>query len=241
MQRRKRWIGFHMAVGCLILALFAGCGHEQKKGDVHEETEERSAAGSESDWSAATSTVLYFDADTTSEEDAGASKETRTETETTGEAESDGDKPQEPEAEESSTGSKEEVESRIEEETMQEEAMQEEWIQEEEEETVPLYYLTEEDKAEVIKRLVAMGESYGLTYYADLTESETWDSPTAIYEEELSLGREYILQVMVEYTEGAFVLMEMEGCQGFAVDIKEQPETVTGAYYEVYVYWVGMK
>ncbi len=100
------------------------------------------------------------------------------------------------------------------------------------------YYLTETDKNEVITRLVMVGESYGLTYYPDVTESETWDSPTPIYEEELILGRKYVMDTMVEYTEGAFALMQMEGCSGFALSIKEKPSTVTGAYYEVYVYWM---
>ena len=71
------------------------------------------------------------------------------------------------------------------------------------------YYLTQTDKGEVIAQLVMLGESYGLTYYPDVTESETWDSPTPIYEEELILGREYVMETMVEYTEGAFVLMQM--------------------------------
>lgn len=100
------------------------------------------------------------------------------------------------------------------------------------------YYLTEVDKDEVIAQLVTLGESYGLTYYPDVMESETWDSPTPIYEEELILGREYVISTMVEYTEGAFMLMQMEGCTGFALNIKEKPETVTDACYEVYVYWV---
>ncbi|MBQ7049580.1 MAG: hypothetical protein IJN87_03030 [Firmicutes bacterium] len=100
------------------------------------------------------------------------------------------------------------------------------------------YYLTQTDKGEVIAQLIMLGESYGLTYYPNVTESETWDSPTPIYEEELILGREYVMSAMVEYTEGAFVLMQMEGCSGFALSIKEAPETVTDAYYEVYVYWM---
>ncbi len=100
------------------------------------------------------------------------------------------------------------------------------------------YYLTEADKREVIAQLVMLGEGYGLTYYPDVKESETWDSPTPIYEEELILGRDYVMGTMVEYTEGAFVLMQMEGCAGFALNIKEAPETVTDAYYEVYVYWM---
>ncbi len=100
------------------------------------------------------------------------------------------------------------------------------------------YYLTEADKSEVIAQLVRMGESYGLIYYPNVMESETWDSPTPIYEEELILGREYVISTMVEYTEGAFALMQMEGCTGFALNIKEQPNTVTGACYEVYVYWL---
>ena len=100
------------------------------------------------------------------------------------------------------------------------------------------YYLTAADKSEVLAQLAAMGQSYGLTYYPEVSESETWDSPTPIYEEELLLGREHVMGAMVDYTEGAFVLMQMEGCQGFALSIKEQPNTVTDAYYEVYVYWM---
>ena len=107
-----------------------------------------------------------------------------------------------------------------------------------EEKTLKPYYLSDEDRAEVLARLVSLGESYGLTYYPEVTESETWDSPTPIYEEELILGREVIMNTMVEYTEGAFVLMKMEGCSGFALQIKEQPDTSTDAYYEVYVYWM---
>lgn len=100
------------------------------------------------------------------------------------------------------------------------------------------YYLTEEDKTQVLTKLAAMGESYGLTYYPEITDSETWDSPTPIYEEELILGRDHVMNAMVEYSEGAFVLMQMEGCKGFALSIKEYPHTVTDAYYEVYVYWL---
>lgn len=100
------------------------------------------------------------------------------------------------------------------------------------------YYLTEEDRAQVLARLVQLGESYGLTYYAEITESETWDSPTPIYEEDLLQGREAIMNSMVEYTEGAFFLMKLEGCTGFALQIKEYPNTATDAYYEVYVYWM---
>jgi hypothetical protein len=69
-------------------------------------------------------------------------------------------------------------------------------------------------------------------------EGETWDSPTPIYVEELIFGREHVMNAMLEYTEGAFVLMQMENCQGFALSIKERPNTLSDAYYEVYVYWV---
>ena len=90
----------------------------------------------------------------------------------------------------------------------------------------------------MLAQLAALGEEYGLTYHSDITEGETWDAPTPIYEEELILGRDHIMSAMVEYTEGAFVLMKMEECQGFALSIKERPQTITDAYYEVYVYWI---
>ena len=100
------------------------------------------------------------------------------------------------------------------------------------------YYLSEADRVEVTEALIEMGESYGLQYNPELVEGETWDSPTPIYAEELVRGREFIIAAMVEYTEGAFALMNMEGCTGFGLQIKEYPNTVTEAYYEVYVYWM---
>ena len=100
------------------------------------------------------------------------------------------------------------------------------------------YYLTDADKAEIISRLIAMGDSYGLTYYPNCS-GNTWDSPTPIYEEELYEGREYIINTLVDYSEGAFHLIQQDGyCLGYGLEIVEYPNTITGAYYEVYVYWV---
>jgi hypothetical protein len=120
---------------------------------------------------------------------------------------------------------------------LEENMTQEESMYEESKALQP-YYLSMEDQNQVITALIEMGERYGLTYYPDISEGETWDSPTPIYAEELLRGRDYIMTVMMEYTEGAFALMQMEGCSGFALQIKEFPNTVTEAYYEVYVYWV---
>ena len=100
------------------------------------------------------------------------------------------------------------------------------------------YYLTDADKAEIISRLIAMGDSYGLTYYPNCS-GNTWDSPTPIYEEELYEGREYIINTLVDYSEGHFYSIKQDGhCLGYGLEIVEYPNTITGAYYEVYVYWV---
>lgn len=104
------------------------------------------------------------------------------------------------------------------------------------------YYLTEADKAEIISRLIAMGESYGLKYYPEATgpDGATWDSPTPLYEEELYEGREYIINTLIDYSEGHFYSIKQTGIpyDGFGLDIYEYPNTITGAYYEVFVYWV---
>ena len=98
------------------------------------------------------------------------------------------------------------------------------------------YYLTQADIDEVLSRVIAMGQGYGLTYYPQVTNGETWDSPTAVYD--ICKSREEIINELVIYTEGAFTLMINDGCTGFGVGFKGPGETITGAYYEVYVYWV---
>lgn len=104
------------------------------------------------------------------------------------------------------------------------------------------YYLTADDKAEIISRLIAMGESYGLKYYPEATgpDGATWDSPTSVYEEELYEGRDYMLNILINYCEADFINIKETGIpyDGFGLDIIEYPNTRTGAYYEVYVYWV---
>ncbi len=102
------------------------------------------------------------------------------------------------------------------------------------------YYLTDADKAEIISSLIAMGEGYGLTYYPEATgpDGATWDTPAPIYDDELYAGRDYIISAILERANGRFYMVSIAGCSGFGLDIIEYPNTRTGAYYEVYVYWV---
>ena len=218
---------------CLVIGVFAGCGHEKNK---EEKNEQQSY---EDEWVEAE----LYDA---KESSASADLERGTQRK---EAESSADNgSQEAEKEVSIEYEEESAEaagevSQWEESVQQEEGNpQEEDVGEEENsersETLQPYYLTEADKSQVLVQLAELGAQYGLTYHPDIMEGETWDSPTPIYEEELIFGREHVMNAMLEYTEGAFVLMQMENCQGFALSIKERPNTLSDAYYEVYVYWV---
>ena len=253
-------------IGCLILGVCASCGHEGKgeerneiqsnleetekleyeifgtgygaAQELKEEESNGSTAVNESEavesrttvneyWAGETSAVVYFD---------DHQKESQSQYEFAEE------EPEEPKKEGNEVIQTPEEESLYEEnlyeENLYEESLYEESgaVEEESNKQQP-YYLSEGDREQVINALVHLGESYGLKYYPNITEGETWDSPTPIYAEELLMGRDHIMSAMVEYTEGAFALMQMEGCEGFALQIKEYPNTVTDAYYEVYVYW----
>ena len=218
---------------CLVIGVFAGCGHEKNK---EEKNEQQSY---EDEWVEA---ELYDAKESSTSADLEGSTQRK-------EAESSADNgSQEAEKEVSIEYEKESAEaaaevSQWEESVHQEEGNpQEENVVEEENsersETLQPYYLTEADKSQMLVQLAELGAQYGLTYHPDIMEGETWDSPTPIYEEELIFGREHVMNAMLEYTEGAFVLMQMENCQGFALSIKERPNTLSDAYYEVYVYWV---
>lgn len=98
------------------------------------------------------------------------------------------------------------------------------------------YYLTAADIEEVRSRLIAIGESYGMTYYPN-SNGETWDTPNQIWD--ITQGREGIMNEMVEYSAGAFEWLLKDDCYGFGIGIKGPGETLTGAYYEVYIYWEG--
>lgn len=233
MKKKKGWFLWQSILMCLVIGVFAGCGHEKNK---EEKNEQQSY---EDEWVEAE----LYDA---KESSASADLERGTQRK---EAESSADNgSQEAEKEVSSEYEKESAEAAAEvsqwEESVQQEegAPQEESVGEEgnseRSETLQPYYLTEADKSQVLVQLAELGAQYGLTYHPDIMEGETWDSPTPIYEEELIFGREHVMNAMLEYTEGAFVLMQMENCQGFALSIKERPNTLSDAYYEVYVYWV---
>lgn len=221
-----------MGISCLILGMFVGCGQEQKlrKGNETQGTMDESKTVDESKadesrttvieyWTGETSAVVYFDDD---------SEKSQSQKELIGNEQ----KEEEEVIQKQEVVQEQEVSRLLEENMTQEESMYEE------SKALQPYYLSMEDQNQVIRALIEMGERYGLTYYPDISEGETWDSPTPIYAEELLRGRDYIMTVMMEYTEGAFALMQMEGCSGFALQIKEFPNTVTEAYYEVYVYWV---
>lgn len=263
MKMKRSQVLVKVWISCLVLSVFAGCGHGQKEGEKYEvqsnmeetgqslyeisdsgngstewskkTTDDESTAENistkpeevESDSngtsideyrSGETSAVVYFDDDSEKSQNQGESAG-----DTQNQEESNMSEPQEEQLQES---------------RKQEEVQQESQPQEEQSAAMQPYFLTEADKEQVIEQLARMGESYGLKYYPNVEEGETWDSPTPIYEEELVMGQEYIMSTMVSYTEGAFVLMQMEGCPGFALQIKEYPNTVTDAYYEVYVYWM---
>lgn len=105
------------------------------------------------------------------------------------------------------------------------------------------YFLTEADFDEVRSRLIAMGQSYGLTYYPAADNSinniwgATWDSPNQIWD--LTQGREAILDEMVEYCEADFYLIDLNGhTSGFGIGFLGPGETISGAYYEVFIFWV---
>ncbi|MBQ7016996.1 MAG: hypothetical protein IJN10_08600 [Firmicutes bacterium] len=246
MKRKKRWLLKQVLIGCLALGMFVGCGHDQEKG----ERNGRQKAMGECIRSKAA------DAATAS---SGSDFKAGAQIEETDAPDTDGQTEKEEEMsmcdEQGSTAISEGILQQEEEIWEQEESCLEQNITEKPAESSKLigeadleesqikeavlpYYLTEEDKTQVLAQLAALGEEYGLTYHSDITEGETWDAPTPIYEEELILGRDHIMSAMVEYTEGAFVLMKMEECQGFALSIKERPQTITDAYYEVYVYWI---
>ena len=233
MKKKKGWFLWQSILMCLVIGVFAGCGHEKNK---EEKNEQQSY---EDEWVEA---ELYDakESSTSADFERGTQRK---------EAESSADNgSQEAEKEVSIEYEKESAEaaaevSQWEESVHQEEGNpQEENVVEEENsersETLQPYYLTEADKSQMLVQLAELGAQYGLTYHPDIMEGETWDSPTPIYEEELIFGREHVMNAMLEYTEGAFVLMQMENCQGFALSIKERPNTLSDAYYEVYVYWV---
>ena len=215
-----------MGISCLILGMFVGCGQEQKlregnetQGTMDESKTDESRTTVIEYWTGETSAVVYFDDD---------SEKSQSQKELIGNEQKEEDEV----IQQQEVVQQQEVSRLLEENMTQEESMYEE------SKALQPYYLSMEDQNQVIRALIEMGERYGLTYYPDISEGETWDSPTPIYAEELLRGRDYIMTVMMEYTEGAFALMQMEGCSGFALQIKEFPNTVTEAYYEVYVYWV---
>ena len=84
-----------------------------------------------------------------------------------------------------------------------------------------------------------MGQSYGLKYYTGFEEYDiwelTWDSPNQIWD--LTQGREEILDEMVEYCEADFRFIVREGDTGFGIGFLGPGETLSGAYYEVFIFW----
>ena len=240
MKAKRRLVLVGIWVNMLGLGMFVGCGHEQEKGERYEiqsnmeETgesryevscaqlgtvEEAKEAGNESSVYSQSVEVEDFGISSTATASEYWSGETASIVYSDNE-------PEESQSQEEFAGNEQEKE---------EQKVMEEISKKE---TPEPYYLSAEDREQVIARLVEMGESYGMQYYPDVLEGETWDSPTPIYAEELLMGRDYVINAMVEYTEGAFALMQLEGCRGFALQIKEFPNTVTDAYYEVYVYWM---
>ena len=246
MKKKKGWFLWQSILMCLVIGVFAGCGHEKNK---EEKNEQQSY---EDEWVEA---ELYDAKESSASADLERGTQRKEAESSADNGSQEAEKEVSIEYEEESAGAAIEIlqpeesaeaaaeVSQWEESVQQGEGNpQEEGVGEEENsersETLQPYYLTEADKSQVLVQLAELGAQYGLTYHPDIMEGETWDSPTPIYEEELIFGREHVMNAMLEYTEGAFVLMQMENCQGFALSIKERPNTLSDAYYEVYVYWV---